>query len=89
MGTLKKVTSSNFKPTIEGDGRFPVYAQQFNAAISTLKTETAVTSLTDSTTGTATDTLNDTTASVKDDLASLAAKVNEIITALKAAGIIT
>ena len=85
---LKKVTSGNHLPG-EGDDRFPVHSKQFNAAITTLSVGTAVTSLTDSTGGTATDTLNDTTASVKDDLASLAAKVNEIITALKAAGIIT
>ena len=85
---LKKVTASNHLPG-EGDDRFPVHSKQFNAAITTLSVGTAVTSLTDSTGGTATDTLNDTTASVKDDLASLAAKVNEIITALKAAGIIT
>lgn len=43
----------------------------------------AIVSLTDSTTGTATDTLNDTTASVKDDLASLAAKIEEILDALR------
>lgn len=49
----------------------------------------AITSLTDSTTGTATNTLNDTTSSVKDDLASLAAKVNEIIAVLESKGIIT
>ena len=85
---LKKVTSGNHLPG-EGDDRFPVHSKQFNAAITTLSVGTAVTSLTDSTGGTATDTLNDTTASVKDDLASLAAKVNEIITALKSAGIIT
>ena len=85
---LKKVTSGNHLPG-EGDDRFPVHSKEFNAAITTLSVGTAVTSLTDSTGGTATDTLNDTTASVKDDLASLAAKVNEIITALKAAGIIT
>ena len=39
----------------------------------------SVTKLTDSTTGTASNTLDDTTSSVKDDLASLAAKINEII----------
>lgn len=48
----------------------------------------AVVALTDSTTGTASDTLNDTTVSVKDDLASLAAKINEIVVALQAVGII-
>lgn len=42
--------------------------------------------LTDSTTGTAGDTLNDTTASVKDDLASLAAKINEILEAMEKVG---
>jgi len=39
----------------------------------------ALTPLTDSTTGTATDTLDDTTAGQKDDIASLAAKINAII----------
>ena len=48
----------------------------------------AITSLTDSTTGTAGDTLNDTTASVKDDLASLAAKVNAILVVLRNHGLI-
>lgn len=48
----------------------------------------AITSLTDSTTGTAGDTLNDTTASVKDDIASLAAKVNSILTVLRNHGLI-
>jgi hypothetical protein len=47
-----------------------------------------ITSLTDSTTGTASNTLNDTTASVKDDLASLAAKINEILVVLRRAGVI-
>ena len=48
----------------------------------------SITSLTDSTTGTATNTLDDTTASVKDDLASLAAKINEIIVVLRTIGAI-
>jgi len=48
----------------------------------------AITSLTDSTTGTASNTINDTTSSVKDDLASLGAKINEIIAVLEAKGII-
>jgi len=48
----------------------------------------AITSLTDSTTGTASDTCNDTTAGTKDDLASIIAKVNLIILALEDAGII-
>jgi hypothetical protein len=43
----------------------------------------AITSLTDSTTGTASDELDDTTAGVKDDLASLAAKIEEILDALR------
>lgn len=50
--------------------------------------QAAITSLTDSTTGTAGDTVDDTTASVKDDIASLAAKVNAILVALRAAGVI-
>lgn len=48
----------------------------------------SITSLTDSTTGTATNTLDDSTASVKDDLASLAAKINEIIVVLRNIGAI-
>lgn len=51
-------------------------------------TQAAITSLTDSTTGTVSDTLNDTTANTKDDLASLAAKINSILAALRTAGII-
>ncbi len=49
---------------------------------------TAITDLTDSTTGTASDTLDDTTAGQKDDIASLAAKINSILAALRGAGII-
>lgn len=49
---------------------------------------TAIVNLTDSTTGTAGDTVDDTTASVKDDIASLAAKINGILAALRGAGII-
>jgi len=44
--------------------------------------------LQDSTGGTVSDTLNDTTSSVKDDVASLAGKVNEILIALKGVGIV-
>ena len=47
-----------------------------------------VSALQDSTGGTVSDTLNDTTSSVKDDVASLAGKVNEILLALKFVGII-
>lgn len=50
--------------------------------------QSAVTSLTDSTTGTAGDTINDTTVSVKDDLASLGAKINAILDVLAAHGLI-
>lgn len=49
---------------------------------------TAITSLTDSTTGTASDVLDDTTAGQKDDVAALAAKINAILVALRAVGII-
>ena len=42
----------------------------------------SITSITDSTGGTAGNTINDTTSSVKDDLASLASKINEIIVIL-------
>lgn len=48
----------------------------------------AIADLTDSTTGTASDTLDDTTAGQKDDIASLAAKINAILAALRAAGVI-
>lgn len=40
---------------------------------------TGITALTDSTTGAASNTVDDSTSSVKDDIASLAAKINEII----------
>ena len=50
--------------------------------------QTAITSITDSTTGTAGDTIDDTTASVKDDLATLAAKINAIIVVLENHGLI-
>ena len=42
----------------------------------------SITSITDSTGGTAGNTINDTTSSVKDDLAYLASKINEIIVIL-------
>lgn len=48
----------------------------------------AITSLTDDTGGTAGDTVDDTTASVKDDIASLASKINSILSALRTFGII-
>jgi len=44
--------------------------------------------LKDSTTGTVSDVLDDTTANQKDDVASLANKVNEILLALKTVGIV-
>ena len=44
--------------------------------------------LQDSTGGAVSDILNDTTSSVKDDVASLAGKVNEILLALKDAGVV-
>ena len=44
--------------------------------------------LQDSTGGTVSDILNDTTSSVKDDVASLAGKVNDILLALKNVGIV-
>lgn len=50
--------------------------------------QAAITSLTDSTTGTASDTLDDTTANTKDDLASLAAKINAILLVLRNHGLI-
>lgn len=51
--------------------------------------QATVAELTDSTTGTASDTVNDTTASVKDDIASLAAKINAILQVLAAHGLIS
>lgn len=47
-----------------------------------------IASLTDSTGGSAGDVVNDTTASVKDDIASLAAKINAIILVLEAHGLV-
>ena len=44
--------------------------------------------LQDSTGGAVSDILNDTTSSVKDDVASLAGKINSILLALKSAGIV-
>jgi len=91
---LKKVTNANFRPTVEGDGRFPVYAQQFNEAINTLAVGTAITSLTDNSSGTASDTLAAVGATydqdeVRDAVASLAAKIEALTVALRSAGIIT
>jgi len=50
--------------------------------------QAAITSITDSTGGSAGDTIDDTTASVKDDLASLAAKINAILLVLRNHGLI-
>lgn len=50
--------------------------------------QTTIAELTDSTTGTAGDTVDDATASVKDDIASLAAKINAILQVLAAHGFI-
>lgn len=96
---LKKVTSSNFRPTVEGDSRFPVYAQQFNELVTTLAVGTAVTSLTDSSGGTASDTIADITDAgtagsadrvpTENAIASLAAKVEALTVALRTAGVIT
>lgn len=49
--------------------------------------QTAITHLTDSTGGTPGNTVDDTTASVKDDIASLAAKINAILNVLEAHGL--
>lgn len=59
-----------------------------SAAAGATSQAAAIVNLTDSTTGTAGDTVDDTTASVKDDIASLAAKINGILNALRNAGII-
>lgn len=48
----------------------------------------AITHITDSTGGTAGDAVNDTTASVKDDIATLAAKINAILDALEEHGLL-
>jgi len=50
--------------------------------------DTTITSLTDSTTGTVSNTLDDTTAGQKDDIASLAAKIEEILVVLRTIGAI-
>ena len=50
--------------------------------------QTTIVELTDSTTGTAGNTCNDSTSSVKDDLASIIAKVNGILQVLAAHGLI-
>ena len=50
--------------------------------------QAAITSITDSTTGTAGDTVDDTTAGQKDDVATLAAKINSILTVLRNHGLI-
>ena len=52
------------------------------------ESQATIAELTDSTTGTASDTLDDTTANTKDDLASLAAKINAILQVLAAHGLI-
>lgn len=49
--------------------------------------QTTIVELTDSTTGTAGDTVDDTTAGVKDDIASLAAKINGILQVLASHGL--
>ena len=51
-------------------------------------TPKSISQLKDSTTGTVSDVLDDTTANQKDDVASLANKVNEILLALKRSGIV-
>ena len=51
-------------------------------------TPKSISQLKDSTTGTVSDVLDDTTANQKDDVASLANKVNEILLALKSVGIV-
>lgn len=48
----------------------------------------AITHITDSTGGSAGDEVNDTTASVKDDIATLAAKINAILDALEEHGLL-
>ena len=50
--------------------------------------QTAIVSLTDTTGGAAGDTVDDATSSVKDDIASLAAKIQEILVVLRNHGLI-
>ena len=50
--------------------------------------QAAIVSLTDSTTGAAGDTVDDTSAGTKDDIASLAAKILEILVVLRNHGLI-
>ncbi len=50
--------------------------------------QATIVELSDSTTGTAGDAVNDTTAGVKDDIASLAAKINGILQVLASHGLI-
>jgi hypothetical protein len=50
--------------------------------------QATIVELTDTTTGTAGDTVDDTTVSVKDDIATLAAKINSILQVLAAHGLI-
>ena len=52
-------------------------------AIDKLSSLNSITSLTDSTGGTASDTCDDTTSGTKDDLASIIAKIEEILKALR------
>ena len=79
---LRSVSGVGIVEYIKYNGQLysSVYYQYNNYA----KLETdKITTLTDSTGGTAGDIVNDTTSGVKDDLASLAAKVNEIIRLLR------
>ena len=50
--------------------------------------QTAITAITDSTGGTASDTIDDATLSIRDDISSLAAKINAIIDVLEAHGLV-
>lgn len=51
--------------------------------------QTTIAEIADTTGGTAGDTVNDTTAGVKDDIASLAAKINGILQVLASHGLIS
>lgn len=79
MAKTEQTTSDNggFRQIVDAAGKKIMGAQS-----------AAIVSLTDTTTGTATDAVDDATASVKDDIASLAAKIEEILVALRAHGII-
>ena len=68
---------------IDGTPDFRIYMVTVGGADVTIKGQAGnIVKLTDSTTGAVSNTVDDATASVKDDIASLAVKINEIIDSL-------